>query len=86
MYCTVQWEKCIENFIIYSYSFPALVLAQHVLSSGHVRTTRNIVRAAFLASHQPWAFKRGQKMFSLYILPRTRKRKKTERLSLVFNW
>lgn len=64
-----------EKYRKLQYTLLLLFLAQCILSSGHVRTTRNVVRAAFLASHQPWAFQRGQKMFSLYILPRIGKGK-----------
>ncbi len=63
---TSQWQTCIEMYSIQSCYFPSMVLAPQVLSSGHVKTTRNLIRAAFLASHQHWAFQRGQKMFSLY--------------------
>ncbi len=64
IYFTMQ--TCIEMYSIQSCYFPSMVLAPQVLSSGHVKTTRNLIRVAFLASHQHWAFQRGQNMFSLY--------------------
>lgn len=60
---TVQWQKCIEDFSIHSYSFLALVLAQHVLSNGMLEPRGTLFGLLFWHLTNPEHFREDRKCF-----------------------